>query len=52
MRYIVEFVCYHDVSDVYVSAESEEEAIRKASYGMEGYPDAVTNVETGKTHWL
>lgn len=51
-RYIVEFVCYSDVSDVYVWAENEEDAIKKASWGMEGYPDAVTDVSTGITRWL
>lgn len=51
-EYIVGFYCDGDVSDVYVRASSEADAIELASYGMEGYPELVFNVHTGETHYL
>lgn len=45
-EYIVGFYCDGDVSDVYVRASSEADAIELASYGMEGYPELVFNVHT------
>ena len=51
-EYIVTFWCDGDVSDIYVHANNEEDAIELASYGMDGYPEMVTDVRTGKAHYI
>ena len=37
-EYIVTFWCDGDVSDIYVHANNEADAIELASYGIEGVP--------------
>ena len=51
-KYIVAFWCDGDVSDIYVHANNEADAIKLASYGMDGYPEMITNVHTGKAHYI
>ena len=51
-EYIVTFWCDGDVSDIYVHANNEADAIELASYGMDGYPETVTDVHTGKAHYI
>ena len=51
-EYIVTFWCDGDVSDIYVYANNEADAIELASYGMDGYPETVTDVHTGKVHYI
>lgn len=50
--YIVAFWCDGNVSDIYVHASNEVDAIELASYGMEGHPEMVTNVHTGEVHYI
>ena len=51
-EYIVTFWCDGDVSDIYVRAKDEADAIELASYGIEGYPEMITDVHTGKAHYI
>ena len=50
-EYVVTFWCDGDVSDIYVHASNEADAIELASYGIEGHPEMVTDMHTGKTHY-
>lgn len=49
-RFIVTFFCHGELDDVYVDAKNIDEAIEKASYGMEGSVDAVFDTYTQKLY--
>ena len=51
-EYVVAFWCDGDVSDIYVHANNEADAIKLAAYGMDGYPEMVTDVRTGKAYYI
>ena len=51
-EYVVTFLCDGDVSGIYVHTSNEADAIELASYGIEGYPEMVTDMRTGKAHYV
>lgn len=49
-RFIVTFFYHGELDNVYVDAKNIDEAIEKASYGMEGSVDAVFDTYTQKLY--